>query len=136
MNLPTLEGFPHTDVPRGRLYRVNDHTDLAVFHVEAALPGAPAGFFVYAFVLAGRVGNWDWTADEQAIGRIAQSFRTATDPEYEPPDRRAPGGEAAQLRPPIENLVERAREAARPSSSPGSPQFTIPRIGPLRSDEG
>ncbi len=138
MHLPTLDGFPHRDVPRGRIYRVDASTELAAFHVEHQLPGVgPVGFIVYAFVRDDAVvGEWDWTDTPAGLEAVARAFSIATNPNYEPPQHRAPGGEGAQIRPPIQNLVARAREAARPHSGVDSRLPPKPALRIDRSDEG
>ncbi len=108
------------------VYRLDAHTELVAFHVEAALPHAPDGFWVYTFVQRGRrVGSWDWALDEVGLERIAAAYQTATAPDYEPPDWTGPDGEAPMIRPPIRDLVARAMESARPGPPPPEPRLRI-----------
>ena len=101
-------------------------TELLAFHVEAPLPHAPAGAWVYVFVFRGwRVGRWDWCRDEGGVERIAAAYREATAVDYEPPEYEAPGGEPAMIRPPTQELVARAMEAERPGPRPRPPRRPI-----------
>lgn len=122
MILPDLPAFPSRHIPGGRVYRVTERVELVAFVLDAPMPGAEAGFIVYAFVQGRKVGRWDWTADPDSIERVANAFRTTTSHDYDPPTPLAPGGEPAQLRPPIQDLLARAMEAARPG--PREPERT------------
>ncbi|MBW6457417.1 MAG: hypothetical protein K0A98_16165, partial [Trueperaceae bacterium] len=46
--------IPHRPLGSGRAYQVSADTELLAFHVEAPLPHAPAGAWVYVFVFRGR----------------------------------------------------------------------------------
>lgn len=111
---PPFDDIPSEPLGPGRIYDVAHGYRLAAFPIEAPLPHAPEGSIAYVWLNGDRPGTWDWTDDPEALGRIIRAFRTATSRDYRPPDRRAPGGESAQLRPTIENLVQRAMDDARP----------------------
>ncbi|HSV91689.1 MAG TPA: hypothetical protein VLH81_01380 [Desulfobacterales bacterium] len=101
-------------------------TELLAFHVEAPLPHAPDGAWVYVFVYRSRrVGRWDWCRDEAGLERIAAAYREATARDYEPPEYEAPGGEPALIRPATQDLVARAMDAGRPGPSPLRPPCQI-----------
>lgn len=117
MQLPTTFEFAHRDVAGARIYRVQPDVELVAVHVAAPLPGAPAGAFVYAFVLQHRVGTWNWTAEPDALIAIMRAFRDTTSPDYEPPDQLAPGGEPAQIRAPVRHTLDRLIARATPPSN-------------------
>lgn len=119
MPYPTLPAFPHTDAPGGaRLYQITADTRLFVLWYPGPLPGAKRGAFVYAFVQEHRVGSWDWCRDATGLDAIMEAYRETTDPAYQPPEQRAPGGERPMIRPPIRDALARAMDAARPGARP------------------
>lgn len=122
--LPDLSDFPHTDAPTGgRFYELRGDVRLFVIECPGSLPGAPDGALIYAFTGPARVGRWDWARDAGALRSVMETYRETTDPEYLPPERTAPGGERAMIRPPTRDALEKAIEAARP----GGPTPQLPR---------
>lgn len=112
-----------------RRYQCNRGTELVAYRIDAPLPHAPDGFWVYTFVEKGRrVGTWDWAKDEAGLEKIAEAYRTATDPGYEPPPWTNADGEEPILRPPTRRLMERAMEAARPGPGPMPRRSSGPRL--------
>jgi len=102
-----------------RRLQANADTELLAYHIDAPLPHAPDGFWVYTFVEKGRrVGTWDWARDEAGLEAIAEAYRTATSPDYVPEPWTNADLEEPMLRPPIRYLVERAMDDARPGPSP------------------
>lgn len=124
-----MTDFEHRDLGPGRAYRVTKSAELVAFHVEAAFPHAPEGFWLYAFVEKGRrVGRWDWARDEAGLLGIMEAYRTATDPRHVPPEWRNADGREPDVRPPDRDLVARAMDAARPG--PPAPDFRHLRLVP------
>ncbi|HSW29286.1 MAG TPA: hypothetical protein VLH75_07290 [Longimicrobiales bacterium] len=121
-----LPGVDFSSQGSARVYSVTKDTELVALRVDAPMPFAPDGSWVYVFVYRKRrVGRWDWARDETGIERIIEAYRTGTSPDYEPPEWRAPGGEEATLRPPIRDLVARAMEEARPGPEPAKPRIRL-----------
>jgi len=121
MRCPTLDDFPSTSLGAGARYRVTERANLVAFPVEASLPHAPDGFYLYAFVEGDRVGRWEWTADSRVLRQVMQAFRATTSPDYVPPQWEAPGGERAMIRPTIADFLAHAMEHGRPDAPEAEP---------------
>lgn len=124
--LPSPAGFPFEPLGAGRLYRVTGRVSLAAFPVEAPLPHAPDGSYVYVFIEGQRVGRWEWTDRPEVFEAVMKAFRTTTSPDYVPPVRTAPGGEPAMLRPATVDLLQRTMTEGRPD--PPEPDLPIYEI--------
>ena len=124
MDCPTFDDFPSAPCGSGRLYEVTRAAKLFAISIDAPLPDAPDGFFLYVFISRKRVGRWEWTADSRVIRQVMAAFRATTDGSYVPPQWEAPGGELAMIRPTIRDFLRHAMEHGRPDIGPeGAPPW-------------
>lgn len=143
MSCPEYDDIPSTPTPDGgRTYRLDRRTVVVVREIPAgSIPGVDEPCFRYTFASNRGVGVSDIAADAEGLRRIMDAWILTTGPDYRPARWSAPDGSPPDIRPPIQDLLRKAMEAARPRRVHGGTLGyrmdeggTVRRIG--RDEEG